>query len=46
MNMDLAQWNWNVQSVKDSRNVTQDGQEDTDEELGTAASLEEDTERR
>jgi len=36
----------NVQSVKDTRNVTEDGQENADEDLSTASSLEEDTERR
>lgn len=30
----------------DSRNVTEDGQEDVDEQVGVAAALEEDTERR
>jgi len=36
----------NVQSVKDTRNVAEDGQENADEDLSTASSLEEDTERR
>jgi hypothetical protein len=30
--------------VDDTRNVTQDGEEDVDEEVGAAAALEEDTE--
>lgn len=34
-----------VQGVDDSGNVTQDGEEDVDEEIGAAATLEEDTER-
>lgn len=36
----------NVQRVNDTRNVTQDGQQDVDEEISIASSLEEDTERR
>lgn len=32
-----------VQSVNDTRNVTQDGQQDVDEEISIAASLKEDT---
>jgi len=35
-----------VQSVQDTRQVTQDGQQDVDEEIGTAAALQEDTQRR
>jgi len=35
-----------VKSVDNSRNVTQNCQEDVDKEIGTAASLEEDTKRR
>lgn len=35
----------NVQSVDDSRNVTQDGEQDVDEQVGTASALEEDTQR-
>lgn len=35
----------NIQSVNDSWNVTQDGQQDVDEEVGIASALEEDTER-
>jgi len=31
--------------VDDSRNVTEDGQEDVDEQVGAAATLEEDSER-
>jgi len=37
---------YNVQSVDDSRNVTKDGQQDVDEEISIAAALEEDTQRR
>jgi hypothetical protein len=33
----------NVQGVDDTRDVTQDGQDDVDEEVGAAAALEEDT---
>ena len=36
---------YNVQSVDDTRNVTQDSQQDVDEEVGIAATLEEDTKR-
>jgi len=32
--------------VNDAGNVTQDGQEDVDEEIGAASTLEEDTKRR
>jgi len=32
--------------MNDTRNVTQDGQEDVDEEVGVASALEEDTQRR
>ncbi len=32
--------------MDDAREVTQKGQEDIDQEVGTAATLEEDTERR
>lgn len=32
-----------VQSVDDAGNVTKDGQQDVDEEIGIAASLKEDT---
>ena len=35
-----------VQSVDDTGNVTQDGKEDVNEEVGTAATLEEDTHGR
>lgn len=35
-----------VQSVDDTGDVTQDGKEDVDEEVGTAATLEEDTHGR
>lgn len=35
-----------VQGVDDARNVTKDGQQDVDEEVGAAATLEEDTKRR
>ena len=35
-----------VQSVDDTRDVTQDRQEDVDEEVGIATSLKEHTERR
>ena len=35
-----------VQGVDDTGNVTQDGQQDVDEEVGIAAALKEDTERR
>ena len=34
----------NVQGMDDARNVTQNGQQDVDEEIGIAATLEEDTE--
>jgi hypothetical protein len=36
----------NVQSVDDTGNVTQDGEEDVDEEIGAATALEEDTHGR
>ena len=36
----------NVQRVDDTRNVTQDRQQNVDEEICIATSLEEDTERR
>lgn len=36
----------NLQSVDDTGNVTQNGQEDVDEEIGIATALKEDTERR
>ena len=32
--------------MDDARNVTKDGQQDVDEQVGIAATLEEDTERR
>jgi hypothetical protein len=35
-----------VQGVDDSGNVTKDGQQDVDEEVGTATALKEDTKRR
>jgi hypothetical protein len=35
----------NVQCVDDARNVTQNRQQDVDEEVGAAATLEEDTKR-
>ena len=35
-----------VQGVDDTRNVTQDGQQDVDAQVGAAATLEEDTKRR
>lgn len=35
----------NVQRMDNARNVTQDGQQDVDEEVGIAATLKEDTER-
>lgn len=35
-----------VQRVDDTRNVTQDRQQDVDEEISIAAALEEDTQRR
>lgn len=35
----------NVQCVDDTWNVTEDSQQDVDEKVGTAATLEEDTER-
>lgn len=35
-----------VQRVDDTRDVTQNGQQNVDEEVGTKASLEEDAERR
>ena len=34
-----------IQSVNDTRNVTEDGQQDVDEEISIAATLEEDTQR-
>lgn len=36
----------NVQSMNDTRNITQDRQQDVDEEVGIAASLEEHSEGR
>ena len=36
----------NIQSVDDTRNVTQDGQTDVDEEVSAASSLEEDSQWR
>lgn len=36
----------NVHGVDDTRDPTQDGQQDVDEEVRTAAALEEDTQRR
>ena len=36
----------NVQSVEDTGNVTQDSEEDVDEEVSSAAALEEDTQGR
>lgn len=36
----------NVKSVDDSGNVTEDGQEDVDEKVGTAAALHKHTQRR
>lgn len=36
----------NVQSVDDTREVTKDGQQDVDEEVSAAATLEEDTDGR
>jgi hypothetical protein len=36
----------NVQGVDNAGNVTQDGQENVDEEVSAAATLEEDTKRR
>jgi len=36
----------NVQSMDDTWNVTQDGQQDVDEQVGAATTLEENTERR
>ena len=36
----------NVQGVDDTGDVTQDGKQDVDEEVGTASALEEDTDRR
>lgn len=41
--------NWtldDVQGVDDTRNVTQDGQQDVDEKVGIATSFKEDTQRR
>lgn len=35
----------NVQSVDDARNVTQDGEQDVDEQISTAAALEKHTQR-
>jgi hypothetical protein len=35
-----------VQSVDDTREVTEDGEQDVDEEVSSAAALEEDTQRR
>jgi len=35
----------NVQSVDDTRNVTQDGQQDIDQEIRSATTLKEDTKR-
>jgi hypothetical protein len=35
-----------VQSVDDTREVTQDGEQDVDEEITAASALEEDTDRR
>lgn len=36
----------NVQGMDDTRNVTQDGQTDVDEHVGTTSALQEDTQRR
>jgi hypothetical protein len=36
----------NVQGVDDAGNVTKDGQQNVDEEIGAATTLEEDTKRR
>ena len=36
---------YDVQSVNDTRNVTEDGQQDVDEEVGVASALKEDTQR-
>lgn len=35
-----------IQSVDDTGNVTQDGEQDVDEQVGAASALEEDTQRR
>jgi hypothetical protein len=35
-----------VQGVDDTREVTEDGEQDVDEEVGSAATLKEDTQRR
>lgn len=35
-----------IQGVNDAGNVTEDGQQDVDKEISTAAALEEDTKRR
>jgi hypothetical protein len=34
-----------IQGVDDTRDVTQDGEQDVDEQIGTASALEEDTQR-
>ncbi len=36
----------NLQSMDDTRNVTEDGEQDVDEEISVASSLKEDTQRR
>lgn len=41
-----GEWGEDVQSVDDSGDVTEDGEEDVDEEVGAAAALEEDAEGR
>lgn len=37
---------YNIQSMDDTRDVTQDGQQDVDEEISTASALQEDTDGR
>ena len=39
-------WAFDLQGVDDSGDVTEDGQQDVDEQVGIAAALEEDAERR
>ena len=39
-------WEWiNIQRMNDTRNVTKNRQQDVDEEIGIAATLQEDTKR-
>lgn len=41
----MLEFKYNIQGVNDTRNVTQDGQQDVDEEVRIASALKENTER-